>query len=682
MAVDEHGAKNWKLISTRLPNRTEVQCLHRWQKVLKPTLVKGPWTSDEDRKVMELVKKYGAKKWSLIASNLPGRIGKQCRERWHNHLNPDICKEAWKLEEDRAILEAHMTLGNRWAEIAKMLPGRYVTSCSNEKSVITTRLAHTLDYRTDNAIKNHWNSSMKRKIEKYLSKKQGVDEAHIRYTDDGRFDFMGDLDGVLIAVRGKDGVTRIRTGKSGQKTRRPSTNKKPREDSSLHGHQKSRPPHMHPSYHHPGMYMHHPFYPPMPLHSMPHGKQMESNNKENMKPRSAHMPYHNLPSGKPTANRRASNLVPSPGKPTVKHEEISPSPFFGMSVTPASKLKTPLKMDSELSSYLTNNLASSRKTMFDSPTSSSSSPNIDLQGMTPLTDLRRAFSSTPFNSDEIALFSPNTLRSGDLSKNLFSDDDQNHLETLLKTPNSKTFKQMLFRIGDSNDKPDNNRRNVPISPISQIALEARNTSPKTSEARNNDKHGDSGMSDRGRGDNFIKVAAEYLAPPLSVSFADNLNSKGKSQPECSTNDSRDVLQEKARGTIFYEDSFSPKMTTRQDLKTPVADVTQVTYDESFSDDSHRDITAPSPFDTSSIIGMTPATGKSKDGSFWHRTLDFSPSDQAFTPFKSPVASGMKLNDLLPESDNFASSLLKHTPQKLTSPWCKRRKLDMERSQAE
>ena len=54
--------------------------------------------------MVELVAAHGAKKWSVIAARLPGRIGKQCRERWHNHLNPYINKTAWSEEEDTAIL--------------------------------------------------------------------------------------------------------------------------------------------------------------------------------------------------------------------------------------------------------------------------------------------------------------------------------------------------------------------------------------------------------------------------------------------------------------------------------------------------------------------------------------------------------------------------------------------------
>ena len=54
-----------------------------------------------------LVEKYGLKKWSYIASFLKGRLGKQCRERWFNHLNPDIKKTAFTNEEDQIIVEAH-----------------------------------------------------------------------------------------------------------------------------------------------------------------------------------------------------------------------------------------------------------------------------------------------------------------------------------------------------------------------------------------------------------------------------------------------------------------------------------------------------------------------------------------------------------------------------------------------
>lgn len=129
--VPMYNEKNWHKICQHVPGRTSVQCLHRWTKILKPGLVKGMWTPEEDEALAQWVEDNGAQKWSQCALNIEGRSGKQCRDRWFNHLCPTVKKGDWSIEEDEHLYALHQKFGCSWSKIAKEVPSRTENSIKN-----------------------------------------------------------------------------------------------------------------------------------------------------------------------------------------------------------------------------------------------------------------------------------------------------------------------------------------------------------------------------------------------------------------------------------------------------------------------------------------------------------------------------------------------------------------------
>jgi myb proto-oncogene protein len=105
--------------------------LKNYKELVKKEYVKGAWSQEEDAALLFYVQKYGTKNWSLIASHISQRIGKQCRSRYYNHLDPNVNQSWWEEHEDRKIIEMQSQIGNKWAVIAHSLHGRTPNGVKN-----------------------------------------------------------------------------------------------------------------------------------------------------------------------------------------------------------------------------------------------------------------------------------------------------------------------------------------------------------------------------------------------------------------------------------------------------------------------------------------------------------------------------------------------------------------------
>lgn len=134
-----------------IPNEQELYIKRKRSK--KPT--KGPWTEEEDRKLLKWIETVGSYNWKICSKIIPGRTGKQCRERWVNGLNPKIKRGEWTREEDLLIYLMYKTIGGKWSKICLVLRNRTENSVKNRFYTNLRRIYLDKIKKSGNKIKKY-----------------------------------------------------------------------------------------------------------------------------------------------------------------------------------------------------------------------------------------------------------------------------------------------------------------------------------------------------------------------------------------------------------------------------------------------------------------------------------------------------------------------------------------------
>ena len=118
----------WSEVARHIPGKTGQQCAQRWRHKVNPDIRRDKWTAEEDSLLVRLVHQFG-NRWALISRNVPGRTDQQCMGRWKRHLDPNIKRAGWSLEEDINLCALYFRYRTQWSDISRGLDGRTPQQC-------------------------------------------------------------------------------------------------------------------------------------------------------------------------------------------------------------------------------------------------------------------------------------------------------------------------------------------------------------------------------------------------------------------------------------------------------------------------------------------------------------------------------------------------------------------------